>query len=556
MSAVVECPACRESLELPDEFMDGVICPHCEAAFILQPVLLDDLNQEPAAVAPGSTADTSEGSATAAATVTSGAGGAASEGTHDDLAHKGASVAEGEAAPSDASASSSGLRFAALAASGDRGSSSDDIGGGIAVAAAGTQTEVDSEKSDGPSPGDDRDTADDDAAAARDKTAGEDAAGDEADRDSHWTGLDTDSDETTESSAVDTSSMSAKAVRHRKKQGPGFLAHAIGVVGGGLVGLYLGYWLLNFFGGSRFYFVEIPLPFVEHAGQKSENFGDFPPPPGDGPITIEGPRSRPQRNRRPRNNDQGRLEPSSPMQSIAAPLPPEQAPSTSVAASMPRYSVQELADALTEADRATRLAGSEPQVTEELYAQLRRLAQVATFVDASEPLVRERREAVHTVLRRVTERPEQLAAVNAHAQSALVAAIEVEPAATQGIVFAGQVVNRTSSGPWQLTRVELLQLSATTSGSRAPAAVPAAYAASPSAPLAVAQDHAAPAPDRAARSEVTLVSAEPVPVLPGMSRLFVGSLIARPRQALQGYTAENSPVVWPGLWVTLASDAS
>jgi hypothetical protein len=42
----------------------------------------------------------------------------------------------------------------------------------------------------------------------------------------------------------------------------GIVGNLVGIVVFGFVGLALGYWLLNFFGGARFNFLDIPLPFV------------------------------------------------------------------------------------------------------------------------------------------------------------------------------------------------------------------------------------------------------------------------------------------------------
>ena len=143
MSAVVECPACHESLELPDEFIEGVVCPHCEAAFVLKPVLLNDagepIEEQPAGSAAPSVLpppESSPGSEPAAGTApASEPNQEVAAATKSEVASEGDVTSEGEA-PAEASASSSGLRFAALAAAGDSGSKDE---GNIAVAAAGAE---------------------------------------------------------------------------------------------------------------------------------------------------------------------------------------------------------------------------------------------------------------------------------------------------------------------------------------------------------------------------------------------------------------------------------
>jgi hypothetical protein len=519
MSAVVECPACHESLELPDEFMEGVVCPHCEAAFILKPVLLNEdgepIEDTPASPAPSANAPTSDSPAGETA----------------------ASTAEKEVASSEGG--SSGVSDIAAAAA-------------AAEAAATASTSGESKASD------EKEAAKDDKSESK-----------ADDSDSPWAGLNT-TDSGGSESTSNKDSMSAKAVRQRKNQGPSMLSLAIGVVISGFVGLYLGYWLLNFFGGPRFHFVDLPLPFIDHSRADNDS-DDFPsPPPGGGPITIEGPRSKQpaKRPRRPANDKQGQVTPGTQEPAVAMQPPVEQAPPPQGAT--PSFSAQELADVLTDANRATSAPGGEVQVTSELYELLCRLAHVATFVDVNAPQVLARREAVHTVLRRVTERPQQLAAINTFAQAKLAtAAVTTDPAANPGIVLAGQVVGSSSSGPWQLTRVQLLHVPGHAAPARpAPAPVPSGAPLESQLPSAqvpspkvaevelpsqatLVQNPAAEAP-----AAVTLVSTGRIPLQPGASRLFVGSIIVQPRQALPGYTVDDSPVVWAGTWVTLASDAS
>ncbi len=435
MSAVVDCPACHESLELPDEFLDGVVCPHCEAAFVMKPVLLPNAEAEAAGGSAGTTAavDSPNASSAAAAGKSSPASGASVADKSEDAASSAAEISEEKSSTSEASAWA-----------------------GVSEAASGGSQE----------------------------------SGD--------------------------SSISAKAARHRQKKGPGLLVQAIGVFGGGAVGLYLGYWLLNFFGGQQFYFVKLPLPFVEHASPRSDEPGDFPPPPPDGgPITIEGPR----RNPRPRNrtslpnNDSQTSFPAIPGASSSGGVITNSSGEESTAGRLPRYTTQELVDALTETDRLTN-AAVDDTIGRVLYRRLCHLAEVVTFVDANDKDVYLRRQAVDTIFRRVTDRPEKLAAINAWVLEHLNAA----SLDSQGIVLAGEVIGSDTAGPWHLLRVQLLS------------------------------DENSP--------EVTLVSTGRIPLQVGAARLFVGSLIREPRRSLEAFPLDVTPVVWAGMWVSITAEIS
>lgn len=458
MSAVVDCPACHESLELPDEFLDGVVCPHCEAAFLLKLVLLNDDGEE---MPSGPT---------------------------------GLSVTDASAA----AAGSAG--HATMSGSGDVSGP-----GSLQVTTDGTsKNDSDSKKPSSSEPN---------------------KASADADDESPWAGMGG-VVASTNAEPGDKDSMSAKAARQRKKKGPGLLVQAIGVFGGGAVGLYLGYWLLNFFGGPQFYFVKLPLPFVSHASSQEPETEDFAPP-RNGPITIESPRGKPKP--KPKNRTSLPLDNSQTQAPVPMPLVPgataKVALQPATESGVPRYASQDLADALTIADRFT-AASIQNTVSREMYQAVSHLAQVVTFVDVNQANALNRRQAVDTVLRRLTDQHEKLAAINAyaveqlnaHAAEQLQAAAPGSVAASQGIVLAGQVLESHSAGPWHLLRVRLLAVEP--------------------------------------RPAVTLVSSGRIPLAIGASRLFVGSLIPYPQQSLEGYTLDEAPVVWAGMWVTISAELS
>jgi hypothetical protein len=82
-----------------------------------------------------------------------------------------------------------------------------------------------------------------------------------------------------------------RATRRTSRNSPGLLSHLVGVVGGGMMGLVIAYYLLNWIGGPQYNFLELNLPGlaresadVEESGPTTspdwERFLDQPPPSG------------------------------------------------------------------------------------------------------------------------------------------------------------------------------------------------------------------------------------------------------------------------------------
>ncbi len=75
-------------------------------------------------------------------------------------------------------------------------------------------------------------------------------------------------------------SLTEKALALSQHQGPSPLVHLVGLVVSGFLGLAIGYYLLNYFGGPRFNFLKIPLPGVPHTqNMPEESFRNFLPFP-------------------------------------------------------------------------------------------------------------------------------------------------------------------------------------------------------------------------------------------------------------------------------------
>src|SRR5262245_30983930 len=47
MATIISCPKCRDQVTLPPEPYSGLICPHCQAEFSMQPTLRRQPQQAP-----------------------------------------------------------------------------------------------------------------------------------------------------------------------------------------------------------------------------------------------------------------------------------------------------------------------------------------------------------------------------------------------------------------------------------------------------------------------------------------------------------------------------
>ena len=326
----------------------------------------------------------------------------------------------------------------------------------------------------------------------------------------------------------------------QQKQRPSALGQLVGIMGGGLLGTVLGYYLLNYFGGPRYDFLNIALPGVPHTQVQApvalpHEEEEVPP----ARMAADAPPSQPP--------PVERL-PQSPVQPAVAILPAEPA---RPAWRFPSFRSDELGQALAAAHAAAGcehcqssgfikrvevtgvsevggrrierkaerrlpcdVCGGKPtgKITPEVYAQLCHLSQVVTFVEIApgDPQLLHRREAVEQVLLR--------AAADRDKQNALGRLAGYHLANPQrpsdGVLLAGTIQDIDREGEFYRTRMVLFGLPET----------------------------------------VTIVSHGRPPLAAQDKALVAGSLLDNPREKLPGYAGSVPLVVWGGLPVKIPAE--
>ena len=252
----------------------------------------------------------------------------------------------------------------------------------------------------------------------------------------------------------------------KKRKEKNVAKELVGAIVGGFLGLSIGYYLLNLIGGSRFDFLQIPLPFVAHT---AKHWGSEPPPvPDSGKPAAPKPKQQKSSPSRPQSSsgapvgaaadiaeeplDAGDAAAPEPLEGVGglgglmASLQPDPAltgespghrePASPATAepigvkNAPNYPPAELAAALRAAHEAIGCAAcnstgfvlvdgkrvvcdackGQPNlsVTGESFQLIRELAEKLTFVDASDPApVTDRRLAAEALIERVAEYPAQ-----------------------------------------------------------------------------------------------------------------------------------------------------
>lgn len=333
----------------------------------------------------------------------------------------------------------------------------------------------------------------------------------------------------------------------RRRSG-GVFGNLVGIVGGGLLGLAAGYYLLNWFGGSQFNLLEIPLPFIAHTQR-------------DAPSAHVESAPRPS----PRAAEPAPLAAASPIRRVAveAPLGPvrgepvestaprDERPSapprrlTPGVHGAPRFTAEQLDDALSAATRAAGcptcdstgyvrrvvLTGDDfdqqaektfvcedcrgrppVRLDEPVYELLCGLAETLTFVrlppgeDASA-----RREALHSLLLRIAADPDRARSLGRLAAARLTDADRPN----HGLVLAGTVTAVSVEGPFQLTRIVLL----------------------------------------GQPRDIVVVGVGTSALEPQDRVLIAGVVIDRPRELIVGYRGAAEQVVWGGLPLVLSGEA-
>ena len=342
------------------------------------------------------------------------------------------------------------------------------------------------------------------------------------------------------------------------RRGPGLGQHLVAVIAGGILGLAIGYWLLNWLGGSRFDLLGVPLPGVPHThddAPRSEG-------PEDEARAIEVPTTPvPDEEIVPAAPEMRTVD-HPPLADFDAPLswppPQESKPIESAQVPLPegyvgpRYFVPYGFDDLTEALAAAGAAAAcghcrgtgfvteitaipsgvreEPHVLQQAsrrvlcdqcqghaaarmtaasYGRFCRLAEVATFVqvDAADGDIGETKDALRLLLSRCAAVQQNLNTIGRLAGRRL----EATGDESDGILLAGTVHETAGDGDVYLLRIVLFGLP----------------------------------------KVVTVASARRSILGPKDRVVILGTVVRRPRENLIGYDGRLPLIVWGGMPVRL-----
>lgn len=346
--------------------------------------------------------------------------------------------------------------------------------------------------------------------------------------------------------AVAAPGLSAPAVTARQVQRvmrpserPSALGQMAGILMGGALGMIVGYWILNYLGGPRFDFLDIPLPWVPHTqtARPAPEHSPAPPPAAAGPLMEE--------EEPPPRRSAGESAVPAGASSVQ---PPPIAP---VAMPFPKYSSDDLAEALAAADAAAgceacgstgfviktvvagttvasgktietqakqrqpcEVCGGKPtgRIDADAYQKFCRLSEVLTFIDIerSDANLAARKDAVEQVFLRAAADHEKQAALGRLSFHHL----ENRARTQQGVLLAGTVQELGRSGEFHWARLLLFGLP----------------------------------------EEITVVYRTAARLKPRDRVLLAGSIIDDPIQRLPGYAGTAAQVVWGGLPVPLPDE--
>jgi hypothetical protein len=280
----------------------------------------------------------------------------------------------------------------------------------------------------------------------------------------------------------------------QQAQRPSMFGQMIGIVGGGLLGMVMGYWLLNYFGGPRYDFLKVPLPLVPHtqAAQQAPVPHALPAAPS---VQEEEP---------PPRRQVSTPAPPPPLIPSQEPLPAS-SPSSPTPA-FPSYSSDDLDAALAAADEPAE------RINAEAFAKLCRLSEVITFLGstAGDPAFVDRRQAAQQIFQRAAADREKQASLGRMAAHLL----KDRQRKQHGILLAGTVQDSGQVGDYFWTRLVLFDLP----------------------------------------EEVVVLTSGPWSIKPQTRVLLAGSIIDDPRHRLRGYTGPAPQVVFGGLPVPLPDE--
>lgn len=284
----------------------------------------------------------------------------------------------------------------------------------------------------------------------------------------------------------------------------------IGVIGGGLMGLAIGYYLLNYLGGPSFNWLKIPLPGIPHTqrdGAEAKGAtadGPEQPPPGDGAANI------PAQPPVPDGPTMPSTEPTPPSE------PVEQYPPDYVG---PRrhdlYDAADLAEALVRANElaggtgaGAAASGPPPALTPNTYEQWCDVAEVIALLSPDEPEknVASRRDALRRLVLRVgtAGNVREIARLSPERLSS-------PPRPDAGILLVGQVEKIEPSGKLYVMHLSVPRLS----------------------------------------QQVTILSPRGSIANRGDLAMVLGSIVAEPGENVIGYVGSEPQAVWAGLIIKL-----
>ena len=319
-------------------------------------------------------------------------------------------------------------------------------------------------------------------------------------------------------------STASKAKSRAKRRGPGALGQLIGIVGGGFVGLAVGYYLLNMI-SPRYNFLNLSLPGIEQAGEQQQP--DNPPPPqprrtrprpsGGAPVATDGGRRRPTGGSPQTPAAKPELFSSA---QLGEALGAANAAVGCEACSSRGYVMKEVVVGTREFNGRTielkrpvrqkcEVCGGNPsaQISPTVYARLCRLAHVVTNVNPRDSGVYDRRKAVESVLAKATDTPEKFNAISQQAAGRLDDRSRPDP----GVLLVGNVQKIGQQGLWHTIELVLL-------GNARP---------------------------------VTVVTPGAPGMQPGQNVVIAGSIVETPSTRLEGYRGREALVVRGGMRLML-----
>lgn len=321
----------------------------------------------------------------------------------------------------------------------------------------------------------------------------------------------------------------AVANRSRRRKSPA--GQLLGVVGGGVLGLAIGYYLLNYFGGPQFNFLNLQLPGINHQQPKddeeqSSNSGTRSRDDDAGTTNKTASRDNGERDRSADSADQP------PPRFFTPPVFSASDLQKALATASRQMECQDcnLTGTVTQrvfggADNGNRVtipcptcAGNpRAHIGQDNYPALCDLARTVTWVNGQDPSARGIEEALRAFLLKVAKTAEMRGKLNQLAKDRLTPGYSQANANNStdttngaGILLVGEITGHRQDGKYFLTQLNLHSADATPLG------------------------------------QITVASSAQAPGLLGESLLVAGAVLHNPRTALNNYGGNEAIIVWGG----------